>query len=572
MVSTLRPVVIRYVALNRSQLGRHVLCPTLLAREISKQSHWASTSTRSRPTLSFLSSPSRTPSVRTYASERTRRWLRHEFRLLIRYAALSWVGALCVFVIIYFVNEEKLERAFPTPHEWTWVQRKYLRDAHKWTDPDFKPVINWGKSFELARNLCLIFEDVEKEGNKIPRLSEHENPHDEVSWEFIPHDVSSMSEEWTRGYFETMMLAAKGAEYLDGWMRDVSRNCVCAPEYVIGPSNPRPKPIPPGAPKAPREENCELAFPPADRFYMKILATRGFSPRQKMEAAFEYANFIQWKQRPEGAEALYNFALAEATQGMDQSQLPYDTKTLIFKDGVPPPSLNILDAITSIANYKARSGDVSGALPIYISLLKTRRSLPEEPPKGYYQQQARARKHDPWYRQAFNIFLPPDYPPPPSDGTQSPWRSPEERCHEASLNLYIGEILYANNSRDEGLAWTRDGVDVAEEQLRYLSQNPATASRAVQAVRETCRDCLKTGLDNWSVMVTRLANEETLRREKKAASGSAFSFWSSKETALAGEGRWDAEETVVKERLRRTQELVEDIRPPDEGILGWFKA
>lgn len=575
MAPAIRPIVVRYVTLNGSRLGRHSLCPTLLAREISKQqAQWASTSTRSRPTLSFLSSPvsARAAPVRTYASERTRKWLRHEFKLFVRYAALSWVGALCVFVIIYFVNEEKLERAFPTPHEWTWVQRKYLRDAHKWTDPDYKPVVNWAKSFELARNLCLIFEDVEKEGNKIPRLTDHENPDDEVSWEFIPHDVSGMSEEWTRGYFETMMLAAKGAEFLDGWMRDVNRKCVCAPEYVIGPSNPRPKPIPPGAPSAPREEDCELAFPPADRFYMKILATKGFSARQKMEAAFEYANFIQWKQRSQGADALYNLALAEATMGMDSSKLPYDTKTFVLKDGVPPPSLNILDAITAIANYKARSGDVSAALPIYISLLKTRRSLPDEPPRGYYQQLARSKKNEPWSRKVFNFFLPPDYPPPPPDGTQAPWRSPEERCHEASLNLYIGEILYATNSRDEGLAWTRDGVDIAEEQLRVLPQNPAATTRAVQGVRQTCRECLKTGLDNWSVMVAKLAKEENLRRDKSASTASSFSFWSTKEAAPAGEGRWDAEGSVVKEKIRRTQELVEDIRPPNEGILKWFKA
>lgn len=574
-------IVVHYVRLNGlSRLGRQAQlpCPTLLARDISRrhaQRQWASTSSRSRPTLSFLSTPSsavakRAAPVRTYVSERTKKWLRHEARLLVRYAAISWVGLFCVFVIVYFVNEERLERAFPTPHEWDWRHRKQLRDAHKWTDPEQRPVINWAKSFELARNLCLLFEDVQKEGGKIPRLSEREEPDAEVSWEFIPHDISGMSEEWRRGYFETMMLTAKGAEYLDGWMRDVHRNCVCAAEYVIGPSNPRPKPIPPGAPKAPREEDCQLAFPPADRYYVKILATQGLSPRQRMEAAFEYANFIEWKKRPEDAKALYNLALAEATTGLDTSNLPYDTRTFVLKEGAAPLSLNVFDAITAIANYKARTGDVNSALPIYISLLKARRSLPDSPPKGYYLSQRPQRK-EPFYRQAINIFYPPDYPAPPPDGTRTPWRNAEERCQEASLNLYIGEILYATNSRDDGLAWTRDGVDSAEEQLRALPQNPDATTRAVKAVQQTCRECLKTGLENWSVMVARLAKEEKAKREK-AAVPSSIPFWSSKQPVVGEEGRWEAEDAVVNERIRRTQELVEDIRPPKEGILGWFKA
>lgn len=575
MAPTMRPqVVVQQVKLGGSRLARRNPCPTLLAREISRHAQWASTSSKSRPTLAFLSSPiaaakHRAP-VRTYASERTKQWLRHEGRLLVRYAAISWIGAIAVFVIVYFVVEEQLERDFPTPHEWNWRCRKQLRDAHKWTDPKHRPV-NWAKSFELARNLCLLFEDPKLEGDKIPRLSDHEDVGGEVPWEFIPHDISGMSEEWRRGYFETIMLAAKGAEHLDGWLRDVTRNCISAPEYVIGPSNPRPKPIPPGAPKAPREEDCEIAFPAADRYYLKILATKGLAPRQRMEAAFEYANFIEWKQRPEGADALYNLALAEATLGMDSSKLPYDPKTFVMKDGIAPPSLNVLDAITSIANHKARSGDVNSALPIYISLLKTRRSLPIEPPKGYLyrqQQHQRSMRQEPWYRQVLSVFLPPDYPPPPPDGSQPPWRSTEERCQEAALNVYIGEVLYASNARDDGLAWTRDGVDIAEEQLRALPRNPAATTKAVRAVRQTCRECLQTGLDNWSVMVTKLAQEEQRRREKGASS--AVSFWSTKQPAE--EGRWDAEGAVVKERVRRTLELVEDVTPPNEGIVGWFKA
>lgn len=353
------------------------------------------------------------------------------------------------------------------------------------------------------------------------------------------------------------MLTAKAAEHLDGWMRDVKTKVVSAPEYVIGPSNPRPKPIPPGSPHAPREEDCELAFPSADRYYMKALATKGLTPRQRMEAAFEYANFVEFKGLG-GQEALYKLALADASLGLET--LPYDVKTFVLRDGIAPPSLNVFDALTAIANHKARSGDVATALPIYLSLLKARRSLPTSPPPGSLRIKKLARES--LHRQIINFFLPPDYPPPPPSGDLPPWRNAEERCQEASLNLYIGEILYSQNKRDDGLAWTRDGVDVAEEQMRSLPQG---ISKSTKAVKKVCRECLRTGLENWTTMVARLAREE---EQNKGKGGGVLSFW----RVEAVEGRWNAEGGVVRERVRRTRELVEESAPPDEGVIGFFKA
>ncbi|CAI6096585.1 unnamed protein product [Clonostachys chloroleuca] len=531
------------------------------------QRQWATTNSPSRPTLAFLTTPTanRDACRRTYASGRRRQWLIHEAKLFVRYATICVIGSLAFFTIYYFILEEKVERDYPTPPEWPWRLRKQLRDAHKWTDPNHRPAVNWVKTFELARNVCLSFEDVKKDGHKIPRLSEQEEPGAEVPWEFIAHDISGMSEEWRRGYYETMMLTAKAAEYLDGWVRDVKRNFASAPEYVIGPSNPRPKPIPVGAPRAPREEDCEPAFPPADRYYLKIFATKGFSTRQKIEAAFEYANFLEFKQRPGGAEPLLNYALAEATQGMAQNELPYNPKTFALKDKGPAPSLNVLDALTTIANYKARNGQVSEALPIYISLLKARRALPNEPPRG--QLRPKPRRQTSTFSTIIELFSPPEYPPAPPDGSRPPWRSPEERCHEASLNLYIGEILYSTSSKEDGLAWTREGVDIAEEELRSL---PSSASKEAAAVKQTCRECLQTGLDNWTVMVAKLIKEEQLDREKRPAP-SVLSFWSSK-LPESVEGRWEAERSVLKERVRRTTELVDTTKPRDEGFLRWFQA
>ncbi|OAA40058.1 hypothetical protein NOR_06052 [Metarhizium rileyi] len=531
---------------------------SICARSYANQTKSTCTSTKARPSLPFLLVPKASPSiVRSFTSER-KRWFKHEAKLVARYTITIWGLAICGILIFFAVNEETSEREFPTPHEWHYLTRKFLRDAQSCRDPK-DGEINWARCLELSRGVVIRLEDPKLGGDKVVKLSDKVDSSLEVPGEFINCDISNMSEDWRRGYFEAIMLAAKSAEHVDGWLRDTKRNVVCAPEFVVGPSNPRPKPIPPGRPHAPREEDCEQAYPVADNWYMKILATTGLSPRQKMEAALEYATFMEFKHRQEGIDALYSLALAEASTGLDPSKLPYDVKTFVLKDDSPPPSMNVLDTLTAIANYKARQGDISSALPIYISLLKARRSLPDSPPPTTRSQP----KTDSTYERLVNFFGPPAYPAPGPDGTHVPWRTPFQRCQEASLNLYIGEILYASSSRGEGLAWTRDGVDLAEEQLRTLG----AASNDKEA-KQTCRECLGTGLDNWKTMVSRLARAEEARSTGGSTS-SLFSFWGESQDA---QGRWAAEEAAVEERIRRTRELMEDVTPPNMGLLSYFKA
>lgn len=511
----------------------------LLIQAFANQSQLASTKTR--PSLPFLSVPKASPAVvRSFTSER-RGWLRHEAKLVVRYTLTLWGVAAAVLVIVFVINEEILEREFPTPPEWGYMTRKYLRDANRFADAR-DGEINWAMTLELAKTVIDRLEDSKLGGEGVEGLADKGGAAPEVPQEFVSCDISAKSEEWRRGYFEALMLAAKAAEHVDGWARDRMRNTVSAPEFVIGLSNPRPTPIPPGSPHAPRED-CEIAFPPADNWYMKILATEGLTPRQKMDAALEYASFIEFKGRADGRLALYDLALAEATQG---AETPYDPKTLVLRGGSRPVSTNVLDALTAVANSKARNGDVSGALPIYISVLRARRSLSDSLPPHAVQPG----------RQLADLVSPPAYPPPP-------WRSPHERCEEASLHLYIGEILFATASLGDGLAWTRDGVDLAEEQLRALG-----ASKEEREARQTCRECLATGLGNWSAMVAQLAKAE--EAESKSASKSrVLSLWSG---ARDAEGRWAAEEAVVQERVRRTRELMEDLRPPRPGLLSIFRA
>jgi len=562
-----RPVVRRaWLGLPRQTCPRS---QTSLPLRIRQSQRTRSVATNTRPTI-YATSPYSSPLNRAYASEPTlrQRWLRHEAKLLVRYLWISVGGVACVAVLYFFYTEEKREREYPTPHEWTFQERKLYRDAHKWTNPEIR--VSWSRAFQLARNLCLAFEDENRSGGSIPRLHDMSDPNDEFSWEFVSHDISGKSEEWRRGYFEIIMLAAKAAGQVDGWLRDKhdKNNMAWAPEYVIGPSNPRPTPIPPNAPPAPREEDCYVAFPPAERYYSKILATKGFNERQRLQAILEYANFVELKRRPQDAQALYNMALSVATEGRDQTQLPFNPKTLIIKDKAPAPSANVLDAITAIANYKARNGEAAAALPVYVSLLKARRSLPEQNQQTRISQPVEPKVKPPMYRRILEFLGEPSYPPPPPDGTQPPWRSPEERCQEASLTLYIGEILYASNSHEDGIAWTREGVDISEEQLRGMSH---LTKREVQVPKTRCRECLQTGLQNWSVMVTRLAADERARREaKKDGKSGMLSFWGAAETPA--DGRWEAEGLVVLERMKRTLDLLEDVNRLDKGPTRYFSA
>ncbi|KPM35383.1 hypothetical protein AK830_g11187 [Neonectria ditissima] len=520
--------------------------------------YYTQLTTNSRPVLPFLAIPVTNRSVRCFTTER-KQWLKHEAKMAVRYTISIWGIVACMGVIYFFVNEERLERTFPTPHEWGFITRKLLRDANNGKDPK-NGEVNWAQAMELSRGCVLRLEDPKVDGQGVAKLSDMVDPDAQIPGEFNPCDISGKSEDWRQGYFEAIMLAAKAAEHADGWVRDLTRNVISPPEFVIGPSNPRPVPIPPGQPHAPREEDCEIAYPSADSFYMKILATRGFTPRQKLEAALEYASFMEFKQRAEGPDALYNLALAEATQGLDMSNPPYNPKTFVLNEKTGPPSLNLLDAITAIATHKARSGDISGALPIYLSLLKARRTLPNKPPAG----SRTLAPSDSLWSQVTSLISQPAYPSPPPDGTQPPWRSPQERCQEASLSLWIGEILFAASSRDDGLSWTRDSVDLAEEQLRVLGPAPDD-----KAARQTCRECLTAGLDNWGKMVVKLAKDEDKRREQAASRSSVFSFWSG---AQPTEGRWAAEDVVVKERVRRTKELVEDVTEENPGLAAFFKA
>lgn len=490
-----------------------------------------------------------------------------------KYTIYAWAIIGFSVIAYYSVQQEWLERRYPTPHEWKFWTRLRFRLA-KWApDRTDLPQTDWVIIGNYAKNVLERLEDVNVDGAGLKKHGAG-GP---------GYDVTAKSEPWRRGYYEALMLCAKAAENLDDQVVDKTRRLVFPANQVIGPSNLNPKPIAHGSPSAPLEKDCERAFEAPDGFYMKIINTNGFTAKQILDATLEYASWLDYKGLPDLSELSYEQAVSLANVSSSQASPPYNAQSFVLGDSTNQASSNLLTTLTALATHKARNGDVATALPILLSVLRARRSLPRpqpQPTQPFYSE-PEAPHASPWTVEnvtgiAKRLISPPAYPPPPPDGTTPPVRDARELCEEAGLNLYIGEIIYSSASssrsssnREDGLAWTREAVDLAEEQLHKLN----TSDDATEAAKKTCRECLSSGLENWRLMVARLAREEA---EGKTTGTSSSGSW------LAGlwgdgkpedtRGRWAAEEKVVKDRARRAQEVLDESQTPKSGLGSLFWA
>ncbi|KAI2617135.1 hypothetical protein GGR54DRAFT_641238 [Hypoxylon sp. NC1633] len=544
-----------------------------------------------RPQVPFLSVPLAGNHQFRYLTTQRKRWLAYEVYLGLKYVVYIWAILSIGSVGFFFVQIEWLERYYPSPQEWLYLTRERFRRAMNEPNRTDVPEPDWTATTNSGMQCLHRLEHPDYDGADLQVLIE-----DEKYPESPVFDISAKSEPWRRGYYELLMLIAKGAEYLDDQVRDKTRFMVFPANQVIGPSNPHPKPIYHNSPPAPREENVERAFKVPDWFYNKILATKGFTPKQKMDAALQYAAWLDYKGPPDAAGLMYEQALALATEISTPAPAPppYDTQSYILQDATRAPSANLLTTLTALATYKARSGDVAAALPILLSVLRARRSLaylepgsaatPEKPFATFSPSSSSSPSM--WtfsnmLRMGKSLLTPPKYPPPPPDGSAPPVRDAAELCEEAGLDMYIGEIIYASgnggaddksSSREDGLAWTREAVDLAEEQLHRLNDSNSGGD----AAKKTCRECLVAGLENWRVMVAQLAREER-EREERELSGSGSSSWLAGlwgEVKTEGTGaRWAAEENVVRDRTKRAEEMIEEAeQPPPAGFMSLFKA
>ncbi|OOQ90687.1 hypothetical protein PEBR_03236 [Penicillium brasilianum] len=470
---------------------------------------------------------------------------------------LSFYAILVLFQIIKLgLYQEDIEHEWPTPDEWTWKSRWCLRTAQAMMHPEQigKLMTNWPMVAGYFRELLERLENTDGEGKGIVEQEEGG-----IFVEGVGHtglDVSAKSEHWRRGYFQALMGAAKAAENLDGWLTDRKQKISAPAEYVVGPSNPRPKPMPAGQKKVPQEEDCEPASPPPETFYMKVLTTKGFDTRQKLDAALAYADWLDFKGLGRTAGDMYTWALDIAAGGLDgDASKVVDLATGVLKNnGSDLPSENILRVSTALAVHNARQGNLPTALSLFTSVLKARRSLPTAPTYGSspsFSLPAPPRaSNDPitgFVTSLKKLFNPAEYPPALPSGDTPPFRTPASACDEAGLMTYIGEILYASSSREHGLAWTRDAVEIAESTMLELTgpeDKPA---------RTRCAQCLKVGLENWKTMVsTRVAQAHKEQAEGKS-SGQSKSWFGGRGSQVKDEEvkRWEAEEALLEDRIRR---------------------
>ncbi|KAL2853920.1 hypothetical protein BJY01DRAFT_206140 [Aspergillus pseudoustus] len=525
---------------------------------------------RTRPQSSFLSPspinralPPLTVHLRQhYArlfSTESRTHFRRRMSRILRFS-LSF-GAILVFyeIIKIGIYQEELEHKWPTPPEWSWKSRWCLRAAAAWQHPEEigKLLSDWPMVAGYLKELLMRLEDTELDGKGIVEQEDGGIYIEGVGR--TGFDITAKSEPWRRGYFQALMGSAKAAENLEGWLTDRVQRVSAPAEYFVGPSNPRPKPVPKKQ-KVPFEENSEPASPSPEVFYMKILTTRGFATRQKVEAALAYADYLDYKGLQDTAADMYTWAMDIAAAGSPgDAASVVDVKTGVIKNnGQASPSENILRVSTALAVHHAKFGNLPTALSIFTSVLKARRALPSPPPGTLLPPPPPAlpkRTSDP-FRSFFNtlrtVLVPVEYPPPAPSGNEPPLRTAMSPCDEAGLMTYIGEIIFASSSEEIGLAWTRDAVDIAESTLLQLDTSTP---------QNQCADCVRVGLENWKTMISRLVKkalqEEAESVEKGKNKGSWFGPSKSQIEAKTNvRKRWEAEQSILDDRITRLRPVI----------------
>lgn len=471
--------------------------------------------------------------------------------------------------MLFGVQQEYFERCFPSPSEWSFGTRQRYRSFRWYEENDAPP--NWLRIANVYRELLERLEDPKADGAGLKEQESGSILGKEV--EKTGYDVTSMSAQWIQGYHDLLMSIARAAEHLDEWVVDETRNKAYPANTIIGPSNPNRQPIHPTLAPPPREENCKIAFGAPEPYYTQILTTKGFTPKQRLDAALAYASWLEYKGTPSAASEMYKWALDTAISSSPYADNPsevVDPKTHVLKAESGSHSItlnsNILRATTAMAVYHARSGSTSTALPIFLSILRARRSLPDEPktmrstlipdeapPSGPLHNVRNFVEGT-----LRTILVAPSFPLDTDNGTDVPIRDPKNKCEEAAIMVYIGEILYASSSgltgksviaaRENGLAWTREAVDIAEENMRgRLSKSNNKEGKKV------CTECLKTGLDNWGQMVSILAGEEHEKAEKEREKPRSW-FGGGNDVEMIG--RWERESAVVNDRRRRAKDIL----------------
>lgn len=563
-----------------------------------------------RPQLPFLHGPCsiRAPTslARGQFQYQVSRLLTTERKLYIKdqlwkaakYTVYGWTMVILLFISMWGLLQERLERHHQSPPMWNFWSQVIYRDA--WSEEDIQRngtgVVNWLLAGNGFRKLLSRLEDPSIDGFDLHPILEDEGDIYVPGVGKTGFDISSKPEPWRRGYHATIMGCARAAEHLEGWVRDTTRNMAFPPEVVIGPSNPRPKPVKVGTAAAPLEENCEPAFEKPETYYMKILTTRGFTTRQRLDAALACADYLDFKGLHSSAEEMYDWgldiAMGALPTGVDGVA---DTKSGIINADASYISSNLLLATTSLAMHHARNNNLATALPVFLSVLRARRKLSSTPTPSLSKSEYPAWENDTsvlrnLVSSVASLLVSPAYPTPPPTGDEILVRTPVEMCEEAALMAYIGEIIFASASlgsapntvsgsskrslnfssdngnksqnQQSGLSWTRDAVDLAEAILLSGARDDPDA-------RTKCLECLEVGMGNWSKMVNKLLREEREKEsptQQNSSSGGNWFWGGSSITVEEGKDvKWQQEARLVEEKLKSVNRLLREEQRKKEA-------
>lgn len=514
---------------------------------------------------------------------------------------MGWVlfgGALAIF---WTQRQHWLDQLYPSPAEWQWLTRWYWRNAKhdEATEGNGRGLTDWGSVGTHYRAVIGLLEDFKfiihrpsgiiqqtDYDRTIPGLDEAEMrtmPERHAVGQLWPSrigcDITMKSEQWRRGYYEAMMGMAKAAEMREGWMMHSKTKRIFPPEHVKSPDNPYPKPLPPGTPlEIPDVSECWPALEDPGFHYKRLLTTKGFNRKQRLDAGIAYAIWLEHAGQHDLAASMHKWTLSLALEGLGENASEIvDKDTGIIRATAPFVTPNVLETTTALAGHHARTDNISAALSIYLSVLRARRSAPQAPPSRQYP----PRKPDLSLTSGDSIIrylktMPWDaeFPPPPPNGDQVFERNKGVECEEAALMAYVGEILFARVGRKrEGLAWTQDATSLAE-------RAHGDSKLDLQA-KKACEQCVHTGLGNWHRMVGQLAREksEALEGEGREQSqgwygikGHGSGARGEERKFLLEEQDWAAEEKKVQRRLGDFEEklLTRQLNAMISGTSDWF--
>ncbi|PSN69875.1 hypothetical protein BS50DRAFT_571203 [Corynespora cassiicola Philippines] len=480
-------------------------------------------------------------------SSNHKKFIKETARQTVKYTFLIWALTTCFTVASFGILSERQERAFPSPHEWSLITRFRFRRGRWWQVPENNEeegFTNWARVYDELQHALTRLEDTSKDGAGLMEQEEGGIIVEGVGK--AGFDITAKSEEWRQGYYEVLIGMARAAESLEGWVTTKSRKFIWAPEFIASPTNPRPKATLPDMPVPPEEQDQIPAADTPETFYLKIITSKGFTTYQRLSAALGYADWLAFKKLNDSAEEMYRWALDIAVSGLPTADPTsvIDRNTAILSAAAPQQAItpNLIYAATNLATFQAGTGNLSAALPTLVSLLRARLSAAPAPfstPEQIHDSSLLGT--------VFTLLKEPAYPPLPPTGDEPLLRREEDRCEEAALKNYIGEILFATaganeGQRRQGLAWVRDGVSTAK-----IAQS-LDGIRASDERRKKCEKCEEVGLEAWGKIMTFMAAEAREKSDRAHAGGLSGLVWKVRGTKRLdeeAENMEDEEEGVV---------------------------